>query len=105
MTARTLDVGGLSKRFTLPGGDVVAVDNVTFKVEEAEFFTMLGPSGSGAISVLLKSMEKLVPVSDSMPFDGNSSCAGCILLTSCELFTSVNLLGLLLISMLRGVSM
>ena len=70
MTARTLDVGGLSKRFALAGGDVVAVDNVTFKVEEAEFFTMLGPSGCGKTTTLRMIAGLEEPSAGTIVFNG-----------------------------------
>ena len=39
---------GVTKRF----GAVLAVDNVTFEIEEGEFFSLLGPSGCGKTTTL-----------------------------------------------------
>ena len=70
MTARNLQVGGLTKRFALPSGDIVAVDEVTFEVKEAEFFTMLGPSGCGKTTTLRMIAGLETPTSGSIVFAG-----------------------------------
>jgi ABC-type Fe3+/spermidine/putrescine transport system ATPase subunit len=38
----------LTKRF----GDVVAVNDVSLKIEDGEFFSLLGPSGGGKTTTL-----------------------------------------------------
>jgi spermidine/putrescine transport system ATP-binding protein len=43
-----LSVRGLTKRF----GDLTAVDDATFDVEDGEFVSILGPSGSGKSTIL-----------------------------------------------------
>ncbi len=48
MKSVKLEVEGITKRF----GDLVAVDNVSFKVYEGEVFTLLGPSGCGKTTTL-----------------------------------------------------
>ena len=43
-----IEVENLTKVF----GSVVAVDNVTFSMEEKEFLVLLGPSGCGKTTIL-----------------------------------------------------
>jgi iron(III) transport system ATP-binding protein len=48
-----LDVQNLTKRFTVHGAaSVSAIDDVSFTVEQGEFFTLLGPSGCGKTTTL-----------------------------------------------------
>ncbi len=52
MTGTIIRVEGLSHRF----GDIVAVDQISFSIEEGEIFSFLGPNGAGkstAINVLI----------------------------------------------------
>ena len=48
MTADIIEVTNLTKVF----GNVVAVDNVTFSIEEKDFLILLGPSGCGKTTIL-----------------------------------------------------
>ena len=51
--AKTLDIRGLTKTFTVPGGrNVVAVSDFSLRIEPGEFVTFLGPSGCGKTTVL-----------------------------------------------------
>ncbi|HEX6230833.1 MAG TPA: ATP-binding cassette domain-containing protein, partial [Actinomycetota bacterium] len=61
-----LQVEGLAKRF----GSLVAVDDVTFAVEEGEVFGIAGPNGAGK-SVLFATVSGFYrPTSGSVVFDG-----------------------------------
>ena len=48
-----LDVQNLIKQFNVRGAaSVQAIDDVSFTVEQGEFFTLLGPSGCGKTTTL-----------------------------------------------------
>ncbi|HTT71809.1 MAG TPA: ATP-binding cassette domain-containing protein [Anaeromyxobacteraceae bacterium] len=51
-----IEVRGLTKRFE----DLVAVDDISFAVEEGEIFGLLGPNGAGK-STLIRMLTTLVP--------------------------------------------
>jgi iron(III) transport system ATP-binding protein len=54
-----IEVRGVSKRFTTREGNTVqALDDVSFMIEEGQFFTLLGPSGCGK-TTLLRSLAGL----------------------------------------------
>jgi putative ABC transport system ATP-binding protein len=40
------------KVYSLPSGDVTALDGINFKVERGEFISIMGPSGSGKSTLL-----------------------------------------------------
>lgn len=53
MEKYAVELRGVSKRFTSPeGAPVVAVDNVTLRIRDGEFFSLLGPSGCGKTTSL-----------------------------------------------------
>ena len=58
-----LRVEHLSKTFSTPTGDLLAVDDVSFSVEESEFVVIVGTSGCGKTS-LLNMIGGLEPASE-----------------------------------------
>lgn len=65
MTGHVLEVDGVSKRFgeSRGGSPTVALDGVSFFVDEGEFCGIMGPSGSGK-STLLNCISTIDSVSD-----------------------------------------
>ena len=61
-----IEVHDLVKRF----GDLTAVDQVSFAVNEGEVFGLLGPNGAGK-STIIKMLTTLLP-----PTSGSASVAG-----------------------------
>ena len=61
-----LEIENLRKEF----GEVVAVDDVSFSVEEGEFVTVVGPSGCGKTTTLLTIAGLQLPTSGSIRLRG-----------------------------------
>jgi iron(III) transport system ATP-binding protein len=66
-----LRVDGLVKTFTANKKEVHAVNDVSFTVEEGEFYTLLGPSGCGKTTTLRSIAGLEVPTAGSISIDGN----------------------------------
>ena len=47
-----LELSDVTKRFDSPGGEVVAVDELSLAVDDSEFLVLLGPSGCGKTTTL-----------------------------------------------------
>lgn len=61
-----IEIDQLTKRF----GDFVAVDRISFRVEDGEIFGLLGPNGAGK-TTLIRMLTTLTP-----PTDGRAEVAG-----------------------------
>ena len=66
MVKSIIGAKGVTKRF----GDIVAVDNITFDVEQGEIFAFLGPNGAGK-STTIKMLTTML-----RPSDGHLTLAG-----------------------------
>jgi putative ABC transport system ATP-binding protein len=66
----TLELRGVSKRYTGAGETVEAVDNVSLAVAPGEFVALYGPSGSGKTTLLLLAAAIMQPDAGSVLFDG-----------------------------------
>lgn len=65
-----LAVKNLTKTFAAPGGDVKALNDISFKVDSGQFVSIIGKSGSGK-STLLSMLGALdIPTSGSLEVDG-----------------------------------
>ena len=58
-----ISVRDLVKRFPKPGGEVVAVDHLTFNVEPGEVYGLLGPNGAGKTTTLRMILGLMNPTS------------------------------------------
>ncbi len=47
-----LEFRGVTKKFATPNGELTAVNDVSFRVEEGEFVSVVGPSGCGKSTLL-----------------------------------------------------
>lgn len=56
-----ISVRNLVKRFPSRGGDVIAVDHLTFEVNPGEVYGLLGPNGAGKTTTLRMILGLLVP--------------------------------------------
>jgi putative ABC transport system ATP-binding protein len=72
-TEPVIRLEGVSKVYTLPFGDVVALDEVSLTVMPGEFIAIMGPSGSGK-STLLNLIGSLdVPTAGRLYIDGRDT--------------------------------
>src|SRR5438270_13051311 len=72
--AHMIQVEGLSRRFALPGGgEVVAVDDLSFSVAAGEVYGLLGPNGAGKTTTLRMLLGLLRPSAGRATIEGFSS--------------------------------
>ncbi|MFE5408131.1 dipeptide ABC transporter ATP-binding protein [Microbacterium sp. NPDC056569] len=68
-----LEVTGLRKEFPLPGREkLLAVDDVTFRVDRGETLAIVGESGSGKSTTARLALRLEKPSAGSIRFDGNN---------------------------------
>jgi ABC-2 type transport system ATP-binding protein/sodium transport system ATP-binding protein len=65
-----IQVEGLTRRFLVPGGEVVAVDHVSFSVSAGEVYGLLGPNGAGKTTTLRMLLGLLRPSAGQATIDG-----------------------------------
>jgi NitT/TauT family transport system ATP-binding protein len=68
-----IDVAGLRKSFLAPGhqggGEVVAVDDASFRISDGEFVALLGPSGCGKSTILNMVATLIAPTGGGIRVD------------------------------------
>ena len=68
-----IQVDHLTRRFTVSRGEVVAVDDLSFRVEAGEVYGLLGPNGAGKTTTLRMLLGLLKPTSGRALIQGHSS--------------------------------
>ena len=68
-----IQVDHLTRRFTVSRGEVVAVDDLSFRVEAGEVYGLLGPNGAGKTTTLRMLLGLLRPTSGRALIQGHSS--------------------------------
>ena len=75
-----IDIRGLRKSFLAPnlgaGGEVVAVDDASFKIGDGEFVALLGPSGCGKSTILNMVATLIAPNGGAIEVDGAAVVPG-----------------------------
>ena len=85
---KILEVEGISKKYQSKEGEIVALDNISFEVNEGEFLSIIGPSGCGKSTLLsiiagLESKSSGQIYIDNKPLEGISPKIGYMLQRDC----------------------
>lgn len=67
-----LEIKNITKKYTKGSEEFVALDNVSFTVEEGEYIVVSGPSGAGKSTLLYSIAGMIVPDSGEVFYRGNN---------------------------------
>lgn len=70
MTNNIISVSNLVKNYSIKGGNLTAVDNVSFDVKKGEIFAFLGPNGAGKSTTIKMLTTLLDPTSGKIDVAG-----------------------------------
>src|SRR5262245_29809234 len=68
-----IQVEGLTRRFAVPDGEVLAVDDLSFSVQAGEVYGLLGPNGAGKTTTLRMLLGLLRPSAGHASIGGFNS--------------------------------
>jgi len=71
-----IDIRGLRKSFLAQQGEVVAVDDASFRIGDSEFVALLGPSGCGKSTILNMVATLIAPNGGAIEVDGAAVVPG-----------------------------
>ena len=67
-----LSVEGIRKAYQTPAGETVALENVTFSMEQGDFYSLVGPSGCGKSTLLSIIAGTLTPTAGQVRVAGQT---------------------------------
>src|SRR3954449_380472 len=79
-----IEIDKLRKGFIANGGEVVAVDDASFRINDGEFVALLGPSGCGKSTILNMVATLIPPTGGDIRVDDSGVVAGRPILNSRE---------------------